>query len=188
MVRGFFGCNKPLIYRSIVKLFSKVSFNYSLYVATHCAMEKYLPYGVLFLRLALAVSFLAIVADKLGYWGEHESESILWGTWDKYASYFQSLIPFIPAGVAEKIAAATTSLEVVLALMLLVGLKVRWAAIATSIYTFVLVILMFISMHPEAPFNSGLLLISSASFLLACCPIYKWTLHGIKKRSTYHPY
>jgi len=151
-------------------------------------MEKYLPYAVLFLRIALAVTILAFVADKLGYLGQAGTSGIIWGDWDTYTKQVQAALPFIPQGISEKLAIVATLLEIILALMLLFGLKVRWAAIGTGIYTLLVTIIVGFGISVIATLNYSLLVISAASFLLACCPIYKFTLHGIKKRSTYHPY
>ncbi|MBB6612542.1 DoxX family membrane protein [Pontibacter sp. Tf4] len=151
-------------------------------------MEKYLPYAVLLLRLALAFTLLAIVADKFGYWGEAGTPGTLWGDWDTYAAYFGTLVPFLPGNISEKLAIVCTFLEIALAIMLLFGLKVRWAAVATCIYTLLLGISMAVFISIKASFDHSLFVCSAAGFLLACCPIYKFTRHGIKKRSTYHPY
>ncbi|NDK56754.1 DoxX family membrane protein [Pontibacter fetidus] len=151
-------------------------------------MEKYLPYAVLFLRIALAFTILAFVADKLGYLGQPGTSGILWADWDMYIKKLQAALPYIPKGISEKLAIAATLLETILALMLLFGVKVRWAAIGTGIYTLLLAIVVGYAISVIAVLNYGLLAVSAAAFLLACCPIYKFTRHGIKKRSTYHPY
>ncbi|MBC5772438.1 DoxX family protein [Pontibacter sp. KCTC 32443] len=151
-------------------------------------MEKYLPYAVLLFRITLAVTLLAAVADKLGYWGEPGTPNIIWGNWDSYENYLQSVIPLLPKGITENLAVAVTTLEVVLALMLLFGFKVRWAAVGSGIYTLLLAIAALVFVGVKAPFNLNLFVTFGASVLLACCPIYKFTRHGIKKRSTYHPY
>jgi len=147
-------------------------------------MEKYLPYAVLFLRITLAITILAFVADKLGYL----AQAGIWSDWDTYTKQVQAALPFIPQGISEKLAIVATLLEIILALMLLFGVKVRWAAIGTGIYTLLVAIVVGYGVSVIAALNYSLLVISAASFLLACCPIYKFTLHGIKKRSTYHPY
>jgi putative oxidoreductase len=151
-------------------------------------VEKYLPYAVLFQRIALAFTILAFVADKLGYLGQPGTSGVHFGDWDFYTKQLQASLPFIPKGISEKLAMAATLLEIILALMLLFGVKVRWAAVGLGIYTLLAVILVGYAVSPIAVFNFSLLVICAASFLLACCPIYKFTRHGIKKRSTYHPY
>ncbi|MEJ8757486.1 DoxX family membrane protein [Pontibacter sp. H259] len=151
-------------------------------------MEKYLPYAVLFLRIALALTILAFVADKMGYLTQAGTAPILWGDWDIYTKQLQAILPFIPGNISEKLAIVATLLEIILALMLLFGVKVRWAAIGTGIYALLVAIVAGYGVGINAILHYSLLVISAASFLLACCPIYKFTLHGIKKRSTYHPY
>lgn len=150
--------------------------------------DKYLPYGVLFMRLALAFTLLAAIADKFGYLGEPNTPNILWGDWDAYVSYLHTLVPFTSKSLTEMLATVATVVEGALALMLLVGLKVRWAAIGVGIYSLLLALASVASIGVKAPFTYSLFVICAAGFLLACCPIYRFTTHGIKKRSTYHPY
>lgn len=151
-------------------------------------MEKYLPYAVLLLRISLALTILSAVADKLGYWGEPGAAGVLWGDWDTYTDYVAKLLPYLPGSLAEKVGTVFTLIEVMLALMLLFGLKVRWAAIGTAAYVFKTAVLMLLSQGLKLPFSYSLFVVCAAALLLACCPIYKYTLHGVKKRSTYHPY
>ncbi|MBJ6118871.1 DoxX family membrane protein [Pontibacter sp. BT310] len=150
--------------------------------------DKYLPYGVLFMRLALAFTLLAAIADKAGYWGEPGSPTIIWGDWHVYINYMHALLPFTSKGMTEMLATVATVLEGVLALMLLIGIKVRWAALGTGIYSLFLALGTLVFIGVKAPFNYSLFVVCAAGFLLACCPIYRFTAHGIKKRSTYHPY
>lgn len=151
-------------------------------------MQKYLPYAVLLLRLALAVTFLATIADKMGYWGKPGTNSVIWGNWDNYTDAVSRLLFFLPAGFSGKLAIAFTLLEIIVALMLLFGLKVRWAAIGTAVYTLLLAVLITLSLGLKELLNQSVLVTAAAALLLACCPIYKFTLNGIKKRSTHFPY
>ena len=150
--------------------------------------DKDLPYAVLFMRLALAFTLLAAIADKLGYWGEPGKPNILWGDWDAYVSYLHTLVPFVSKSITEILATTATIVEGALALILLIGLKVRWAAFGVGIYSLFLALVSLVSIGIKAPFNYSLFVICAAGFLLACCPIYRFTTNGIKKRSTYHPY
>ena len=151
-------------------------------------MDKYLPYAVLLLRLALTLTLLAAVADKLGYWGEPGTAHVQWGDWSSYTTFMHTTLFYLPAGIAEKLGTVATTLEVAFALMFLFGLKVRWAAIGTGIYTLLLALALLIAQGIKVPLNYSLFVVSAAGFLLSCCPVYRFTRHGIKKRSTYHPY
>ncbi|MFN8342946.1 MAG: hypothetical protein U0V64_14890 [Cyclobacteriaceae bacterium] len=60
----------------------------------------------LFLRLALAASFLSAVADRFGWWG---AQYTVWGTWDKFIDYTRLINPWLPdsvVGVAGGVATA----------------------------------------------------------------------------------
>ncbi|MFD2513355.1 DoxX family membrane protein [Pontibacter locisalis] len=149
---------------------------------------KYLPYANLFLRITLALTLLSAVADRLGLWGEPDTQNVMWGSWFAYEGYVHQLIPFLSEGFSDKLALAVTVLEIALGAMLLFGVKVRWAAIGTGTLTMLLAITISMATGIKEPINKAMFVVSAASFLLACTPVYRWTLNGIKKRTVYKPY
>lgn len=150
--------------------------------------DKFLPYASLLLRLALAFSLLSGVADRLGFWGEPGAPNIRWGDWFGYVSYTHMLLAFASRGVADKMALLITVFEVCFALMLLFGLKVKWAAVGTGAFLFVYTIGIAAAFGVKNALDSFLPIACAASLLLACLPVYKWTVNGIKKKTIYRPY
>ena len=150
--------------------------------------DKYLPYASLFMRLALAFTLLSAVADRFGFWGNPGDKNVAWGDWFNYVDHMQTLVPFTSRATADKLAMMITLLQVAFALMLLFGLKVRWAAVGTGVLFTFFALAMINAYGVKAPLDSSVFVGIAASFLLACVPVYKWTPHGIKKRTVYKPY
>ncbi|WP_299821181.1 DoxX family membrane protein [uncultured Pontibacter sp.] len=150
--------------------------------------DRYLPYASLLMRFALAITLLSAIADRLGILGEPGQQNVLWGEWSDFVDYMHTLVPFISRSIADKLALAITFIEFCLAFMLLFGLKIRWAAIGTGILHVIFALAILNAFGLKAVLDHGLFVSIAASFLLASIPIYKWTLHGIKKRTVYNPY
>ncbi|GAB3197468.1 putative membrane protein YphA (DoxX/SURF4 family) [Pontibacter aydingkolensis] len=150
--------------------------------------DKYLPYASLLLRLALAVTLLSAVADRFGFWGDPGDKNVAWGSWLRFVEHMQTLVPFGSRETADKFAMVVTVFQIAFALMLLFGIKIRWAAIGTGMLFFLFAVAMSIAYGIKAPLDASVLVGMAASFLLACIPIYRWTPHGIKKKTVYRPY
>jgi len=120
-------------------------------------------YTQFFLRLSLAITMLSAVADRFGFWGENPA----WGNWDNFEKYTAQLIFFLPA-VLSKIAAYTaTFLEILLPVLLLLGFKLRWTAMATGVLLFLFALSMGIALGVKAPLDYSVWIGSAAAFLLA---------------------
>lgn len=78
----------------------------------------------LFLRFALAASFLSAVADRFGWW----STGLVWGNWENFVAYTQLINPWFPDSFAPALAFIATAAEVLLAVCLLIGFKTELAA------------------------------------------------------------
>ena len=74
----------------------------------------------LFLRTAIALSFLSAVADRFGLWGQKYS---VWGDWDNFVDYTKVINPWFPDSTIEAIAVLATGAEILFAVCLLIGYK-----------------------------------------------------------------
>ncbi len=83
------------------------------------------PILKLFLRLAIAVSFLSAVADRFGLWGQERS---VWGNWNSFLDYTRLINPWFPDALIETVGSLATGLEVVFAACLLVGYRTETVA------------------------------------------------------------
>jgi uncharacterized membrane protein YphA (DoxX/SURF4 family) len=86
------------------------------------------PALALYARAALAASFLAAVADRLGVCGPPGTTNVAWGDMRHFQAYAQQLNPWFPASVIPALSWVVTAAETSLAACLLAGFQVRWAA------------------------------------------------------------
>jgi hypothetical protein len=49
-------------------------------------------YTSVFLRLALGISFLAVVADRFGLWGSFGQPHVAWGDFSHFVAYTRKLM------------------------------------------------------------------------------------------------
>lgn len=74
----------------------------------------------IFLRLAISLGFLSAVADRFGIWNKEVS---VWGNWDNFLSYTQTINPWFPDSLIQPIGILATATEAVFAIFLIIGLK-----------------------------------------------------------------
>jgi uncharacterized membrane protein YphA (DoxX/SURF4 family) len=121
-------------------------------------------------RLALAAAFLSAVADRFGIWGPPGSEGVAWGSVPKYEEYVALLNWFLPASLISPVGWAATIAEVVIAMGLLVGWRLRWFALAAGVLLTIFAVAMFAALGPKPPLDYSVLSAASAAFLLAAIP------------------
>lgn len=94
--------------------------------------SKTKTFSQLFLRIAIAASFLSAVADRLGFWGPPGTPGVNWGSWENFMTYSDSVNSFASPGLSWFLGVVATSLEVILGVLLLIGFKTRWIALASG--------------------------------------------------------
>ena len=123
-------------------------------------------YSQLFVRFAVATAFLSAVADRLGFWGPPGSVNASWGNWANFVAYSNQLNFFVPASVGTLLAIGATVLEVLLAFLLLVGFRTRFAALLSGILLAAFALTMTLSFGIKVTFNYSVWVGASACFLL----------------------
>lgn len=83
-------------------------------------------------RVLISAEFLLSVADRLGVFGGPGSASVEWGDFGHFVSYTARVAAFLPAGLAPVLAVAATVAEIGLGVALLLGVWLRWSALATA--------------------------------------------------------
>ncbi|WP_205748770.1 DoxX family membrane protein [Emticicia sp. CRIBPO] len=121
----------------------------------------------LFLRLALGVSFLSAVADRFGFWGLPGSPSVSWGNWQNFLSYSNAVNSFVPHQLAEVLAVAATGLEILLGWLLILGYRVRLAALVSGILLLSFALAMTISFGFKPSLYYSVWTGAAAAFLLS---------------------
>ena len=86
-----------------------------------------------FMRLAIGTAFLSAVMDRFGLWGPPGSPNVSWGDWESFLGYSNAINFYAPALLGSFLAIVATVLEVILAVMLMIGFKTRLAALGSGI-------------------------------------------------------
>lgn len=129
--------------------------------------DRYGFFAEVFLRIALAASFLSAVADRFGVWGAPGEPGVAWGAWDPFIEYVALLNWFAPASLHAPLGWVATIAEVIIAIGLLIGWKLRWFAIASGMLLLVFAITMTIATGIKSPLDYSVFTAAAASFLLA---------------------
>lgn len=133
-------------------------------------MKKYHDVATLFLRFALAGGFLSAVASRLSLWGNHSSG------WKNFVTYTGEVNSFAPAAIVPFLATASTVLETLMAILLLVGFKTRFAATGAAILTLLFALAMALSFGVKEPLDYSVFGVAAASLLLATMNNYRWSI------------
>ena len=118
----------------------------------------------LFLRVAIALSFLSAVADRFGLWSESVS---VWGTWDNFVAYTQIINPWIPDSIITAVALTATEAEIVFALALLIGFKTELVAHLSGLLLLLFALSMTFSVGIKGVFDYSVFSASAAAFALS---------------------
>ncbi|TCD12823.1 DoxX family protein [Pedobacter frigidisoli] len=135
---------------------------------------KHIPQ--LFLRLALGIGFILPVLDRFGWLGAPGSENVGWGSWPIFVDYTNSLMPYLNRSTTNIMAILATAGEVIFAILLLIGYKIRLAAIGSFFLTLIFALSMLFFAGYRAPFNYSVFVVSASSLLLATISEYKWSI------------
>lgn len=128
--------------------------------------ERGLVVAEWFLRVALAAAFLSAVADRLGLWGAPGDPGVAWGAWDPFVAYTGTLNWFLPAALVPVVAWAATIAEVVCAVGLLVGWRLRWFALASGALLLSFALAMTLEGGPKGPLDYSVFTAAAGAFYL----------------------
>ena len=124
-------------------------------------------WAALFLRLALAAGFLSAVADRFGLWGPPGAPGVAWGKFDPFLAYTGQLLWFLPASWVSAAGWAATVLEVVLAVGLLAGIRLREVALASGVLLLSFALTMTVALGAEPALSYSVWTAAGGAFLLA---------------------
>lgn len=130
----------------------------------------------IFLRIAIAASYLWASADRLGVIGTHGQPHVGWGDWSHFIAYCRQVMHFLPNVLVAPLAVIASTCEVTFGLLLLLGLFTRVAAVGSGLLSLCFAISMAISFGIESPLNYSVFTLSAASFVLATVPYYAFSL------------
>lgn len=130
-------------------------------------MNKKIDYYSLFARIAIGMSFLSAVLDRIGLWTPLlGSESIVWGNMENFITYTGVLVPWVWKQILPLLAWMVTIVEVVLGVLLIIGFQKRIVALLSGILLLTFAFSMLFFSNLKAPFDYSVFTAAACSFLL----------------------
>ena len=138
--------------------------------------------GQFFLRLAIAISFLMAVMDRLGLMGPPGSGTA-WGDWKHFVDYTNILLPFVNRPIANMMSVVATIAEFVFGVLLTVGYRIKEVALGTGILTLSFGLCMAIFVSITAPISYPVFVFTGAALVLSGLDQYAWSIDSYIKKS-----
>jgi putative oxidoreductase len=133
-------------------------------------MKKFREIATVLVRLALGAGFLSAVASRLSLWGSYSSG------WQGFLLYTARVNSFAPINIIPLLSIASTILETLLGVALLIGYKTRWAALSAAILTLLFAIAMSASFGIKEPLDYSVFSVCTGAFYLSTAPFYKYSI------------
>lgn len=118
----------------------------------------------IFLRLSVAAGFLSAVADRFGLWNARVS---VWGNWENFLNYTQSLNPLMPSEMIPFLGWVSTILELVLGICLFIGFRTSLAAKLSGWLLLLFALAMTFSLGIKKPLDYSVFAASAAAFAIS---------------------
>ncbi|RXM51454.1 MULTISPECIES: DoxX family membrane protein [unclassified Chryseobacterium] len=125
------------------------------------------------LRIALAAGFLSAVASRLNLWGPQSSG------WKNFVQYTAEVNSFLPSSWIPTLAVLSTTTELTIGILLLIGYQIRKAAFSASVLTLIFAIAISISFGCKEALDYSVFIFSAGAFLLSTFPRYPWSLEQL---------
>ena len=107
------------------------------------------------------------MGDRLGARGPHGSPHTSWGDWQHFRIYADRLNWYMPAAVQPAAAVLATAGEVIFAIALIAGFRLREAAIGSGVLLMIFGISMALTLGVKAPLDYSVFTAATAAFSLA---------------------
>ncbi|HEV2668848.1 MAG TPA: DoxX protein [Blastocatellia bacterium] len=120
-------------------------------------------YLTLFLRLALAASYLSSVTSRFGLWGQEMG----WGNYANFLDYTAKVNPFLPGSAIPAVGRIVDIAEIAIAVLLIVGFRIRETAVLSGVMLFLFAFGMNLGVGVISTLDHSVYTASAASFLLA---------------------
>jgi len=146
-------------------------------------MKNITGIGQCVLRLALGIGFIIPVIDRLGFLGVSGSTGVTWGDWKHFIDYTQTLVPFTGRSIANIIGGFATLSEFVLGILLIVGFRIKEAALGAGILTFSFGFCMAVFVGINAPFSYPVFIFTGGALVLSGLDRYDWSIDNYIKKN-----
>jgi uncharacterized membrane protein YphA (DoxX/SURF4 family) len=121
-------------------------------------------WAFLYARATLGIGFLSGIADRFGLW---RGRNVGYGNFDGFVAYTAKVNSFMPASSVLFLAWSATIAELVLGIFLLIGLWLRWTALASAVLLILFGTAMAISFGLKSPLDYSVFSASATAILLA---------------------
>ena len=132
-------------------------------------LVKWESFAMRYTRFALGAAFLSAVAGRFGIWGENTSPD----SFKHFMEYTAKVNSFIPAFTIPFLAWAATIAETFLGIALILGIWLRFVALAAAGLLVLFGTAMAISLGIKTPLDYSVFSASAGALLLAICQIRK---------------
>jgi putative oxidoreductase len=126
--------------------------------------RRLVDWAFLYARATLGIGFLSGVADRFGLW---RGRNVGYGNFDGFVAYTAKVNSFMPASSILFLAWSATIAELVLGIFLLIGLWLRWTALASAVLLILFGTAMAISFGLKSPLDYSVFSASATAILLA---------------------
>ena len=118
--------------------------------------------AIVYARIALGAAFLSAVAARFGLWHDRGPHPFA-----EFIRYTGEVNSFLPAVLYPFLAVAATAAETTIGILLIVGFRLRWTALAAAILLALFGIAMAISGGIKSPLDASVFSASAAALLLS---------------------
>jgi hypothetical protein len=107
----------------------------------------------LFIRILLAITFLWVVADRLSLLGPAGNTGVVWGNFENFLDYTATLNPWFPRALSDFLGYLVTIVEVLLAVLLVSGIRLKEASLTSFALLNVFILSMIFSIGFKESFD-----------------------------------
>lgn len=136
-------------------------------------------YASLAARLALGFSFLYAILDRFGVLGPPGTANVSWGSFPRFAAYVGILNWYLPKSFIPALAVVETAIELTLALLLIVGVRLRIVSYASALLLFSFALAMTFAAGIGAPLAYSVFTASAAALLLGATGSHLWSVDAL---------
>lgn len=148
-------------------------------------------YASIALRLALGLTFLYAIADRLGLLGGPGAPNVSWGNFSRFTAYVGTLNWYVPHLFVPALAWVETVLETLLGVALVLGALLRPIAFVSGLLLLSFALTMSVAGGIGAPFAASVFTASAAAFMLAAAGSARWSIRvpapGLQRCSLRYP-
>ena len=120
-------------------------------------------WAVVYARMALGAAFLSGIASRFGWWGK----GVGYGNFANFQRYTAEVNSFMPAATIPFLAWSATAAELVLGVALVIGFRLRWAAIGSAALLLLFGVAMAISFGIKEPLDYSVFSAAGCALLLS---------------------